>query len=67
MGKVNINTADAEDLQKIIHIGEVRAGEIIKLQIFSDRPFRDIYELSKILGLVPKRMQDIIEQNIATV
>lgn len=66
MEKVNINTADGPDLEKIIHIGPIRAGEIIKKQIFA-RPFKDIYELSKILGLGQKRMDDIIKQGIATV
>lgn len=67
MEKVNINTSDGDELQKIIHIGPIRAGEIIKLQVFSDRQFRDIFELSTILGLGPKRMKDIIDEGIATV
>ena len=53
--KINVNKATIEELQKIVHIGPVRAQKIIE-----NRPFRDIYELSKILGIGNKRMQDII-------
>ena len=66
MEKVNINKADGEQLQKIIHIGPIRATHII-YQTTVLETFKDIYELSTILGLGPKRMKDIIEQNIAEV
>lgn len=66
MEKVNINTADGQELQKIIHIGPIRAS-MIDIRRNKGITFRDIYEFSQILGLGPKRMKDIIEQNIATV
>jgi competence protein ComEC len=59
---ININTATAADLQQIIHIGAVRAAKII-----NRRPFKDLYELSNVLGLGKKRMDDIIVQNVAQV
>lgn len=67
MEKVNINTAEEKDLIKIIHIGEVRAKLIYTNRIWYKIDFKDIYELSTILGLGQKRMKDIIEQGIATV
>jgi competence protein ComEC len=58
--KININSASETDLQKIIHIGPVRA-----LKIINHRPFRDIYELSNVLGLGKKRMDQILAQGLA--
>jgi competence ComEA-like helix-hairpin-helix protein len=60
--QVNINTATPEELTRIKHIGVVRAEKIIKR-----RPFRDIFELSNVLGLGHKRMTQILEQNIITI
>lgn len=59
MEKVNINKAEEKELQKIIHIGPVRALKIIKR-----RPYKDIYELSNVLGLGPIRMNQIFKQGI---
>ena len=59
METVNINTATANDLQKIKGIGKVRSQKIIE-----NRPFRDRYELSKIAWLGEKRMNAILQQNI---
>jgi competence protein ComEA len=59
MDIVNVNKATAQELQKIAGIGPVRAANVIK-----NRPFRDIYELSKVAGLGTKRMQQIFEQDI---
>jgi len=59
MEKVNLNTASEKELQKIIHIGPRRAKKII-----NRRPYRDIYELSNVLGLGRKRMDEIFEQGI---
>ncbi len=59
---VNLNNCSEKDLQKIIHIGEVRAKKII-----SRRPFKDIYELSNVLGLGKKRMDAIFAQGIIEV
>lgn len=59
MEKVNINRSSKEELTKIIHIGEKRSEKII-----NRRPFKDIYELSNVLGLGKKRMGDILNQDI---
>ncbi|HSW67345.1 MAG TPA: helix-hairpin-helix domain-containing protein [Bacteroidales bacterium] len=58
MELINVNRATATDLQKIKGVGKIRAGLIIQ-----NRPFRDLYELSKIAGLGKKRMDDIIKQD----
>jgi len=58
---VNINRCTAEELQKIKHIGPKRADRIIER-----RPFKDIYELSNVLGLGKSRMRDILEQEVIT-
>jgi len=60
--QVDINKAGIVELQRIVHIGEKRARKIL-----TRRPYRDIYELSNVLGLGRKRMADIIRQNIAVV
>ena len=59
---MNINTATADELTKIKHIGTKRAAIIISL-----RPFKDRFELSNVRGLGEKRMKDIFEQNIIEV
>jgi competence protein ComEC len=59
---VNLNSCTLKDLQQIIHIGPVRAKKII-----SRRPFKDIYELSNVLGLGKKRMDAIFKQGIIEV
>jgi len=61
MNTININRATLEELQKIKHIGPKRAQKII-----NRRPYRDIYELSNVLGLGGKRMKDILDQNLIT-
>lgn len=57
---ININTASIEELQKIIHIGEKRAEEIIRL-----RPFSSLDELQQIHGIGPGRLRDIKKQGRA--
>lgn len=59
MEQINVNKAPEKDLQKIKGVGPVRAKKIIE-----NRPFRDLYELSKIAGLGKKRMDAIINQDI---
>lgn len=59
METVNVNKASEKDLQKIKGVGPVHAAKIVK-----NRPFRDLYELSKIAGLGEKRMNEIIKQDI---
>jgi len=60
--KIDINTAPLEELVKIIHIGEVRALELISL-----RPFSSLDDLAKIKGLGEKRIKDIKKQGLAWV
>lgn len=62
MDKVNINSASVEELIQIIHIGKKRAEKLI-----DRRPYKDIFELSNVLGLGYKRMLDILNQKKATV
>ena len=59
MKKVNLNKATAAELQAIVHIGPKRAEQII-----AGRKFRDIHEISKLLGLGRIRMHEIMNQNI---
>ncbi len=62
MEQVNLNKSSVKDLQKIVHIGVKRAAKIVE-----NRPLRDLYELSKVVGLGKKRMDDIIKQEIEIV
>lgn len=66
MERVNINRAPLHILENIIHIGPTR-GEMIMDMREGGYKFKDVYELSQILGLGSKRMSDIINQGIATV
>lgn len=59
-GQVDINSAPKEELLKIIHIGEARAGELISL-----RPFSSIDDMDRIKGIGPTRVQDIKNEGIA--
>ncbi|MCM3668566.1 MBL fold metallo-hydrolase [Mesobacillus maritimus] len=59
---INLNSASAQQLQEIIHIGPERAEELIRL-----RPYRSIDELSKIKGIGPARIEDIKSQGIACI
>ena len=62
MGRVDINAADAEVLEEIIHIGPVRAQMLEEL-----RPFASVEDLARIDGLGPARLADILEQGVACV
>lgn len=59
METLNVNKASEKELQKIKGVGPVRAKKMIE-----NRPFRDLYELSKIAGIGKKRMDAIINQDI---
>lgn len=61
-GRVNINTATVEELQEIVHIGQARAEEIIRL-----RPFSSLDDLSRVTGIGPSRLTDIKAQGVAYV
>ncbi len=58
--KINFNTATIEQLQEIIHIGPVRAQQIINL-----RPFKSVDELTKVSGIGLARLEDIKKQGRA--
>lgn len=60
--KIDINNAPLEDLVKIIHIGKVRALELISL-----RPFSSLDDLTRINGIGEKRVEDIKKQGLAWV
>lgn len=60
--KIDINEAPLEDLMKIVHIGEVRAKELISL-----RPFSSLDELTRIRGIGEERIKDIKIQGLAWV
>lgn len=57
---ININTAEGRELERIVHVGPERAEEIIQL-----RPFPSVDALTRVHGIGPGRLQDIIEQGLA--
>ncbi|WP_053220098.1 MBL fold metallo-hydrolase [Virgibacillus senegalensis] len=59
---IEVNSADMETMQEIIHIGPDRAQEIIDL-----RPFQSIDDLTNVSGIGPARLDDIKEQGIACI
>jgi len=60
--KIDINSSPSEDLVKIIHIGEIRAKELISL-----RPFSSLDDLDRIKGISKARVEDIKKQGLAWV
>lgn len=60
--KIDINTASLEELMKIVHIGEVRALELISL-----RPFASVDDLTRVKGIGETRIKDIKKQGLAWV
>jgi len=60
--KINLNRANENELQQIIHVGKIRA-----LKLINRRPYKDIYELSNVKGLGKSRMNDILAQGLITV
>lgn len=61
-GCININQASIEEVQGIIHIGPVRAEDLIQL-----RPYDSVDSLSKIKGIGPARIADIKAEGKACV
>jgi competence protein ComEC len=55
-----VNTASADELQRIIHIGPDRAQQIPGL-----RPFSSVRQLDRISGIGPARLDDILAQGVA--
>ncbi|MCX6720745.1 MAG: DUF5011 domain-containing protein [Candidatus Staskawiczbacteria bacterium] len=61
-GQININTASAEDLDKITQVGPTTAQKII-----SARPFYSLNDLLRVSGIGPATLQGIIAQGCAYV
>ncbi len=61
-GRVNINTASADELTQIIHINEVRAQDLIR-----NRPYTSLDQLIRISGIAAGRLADIKEEGVAYV
>lgn len=61
-GRININTATSEELDKITGIGPVTAQKIIDA-----RPFLSIDDLIKVSGIGEKTLQKIKDQGLACV
>lgn len=62
---VDLNSADIIELQLIIHIGPVRAEEILLLRVL--RPFYKVEDISRVDGIGPSRLADILLQGLACV
>ena len=62
---IDINRAGLGELQEIIHIGPVRAQEIIDLRKM--QPFRSVDDLIRVDGIGPARLADIKAQGKACV
>lgn len=61
-GCIDINTASEQELMEIIHIGEVRAKDLIDL-----RPYNSVNDLKRIKGIGDGRLKDIINEQKACV
>lgn len=59
---VDINTASAESLDAIVHIGPSRAADIIAL-----RPFSSVEDLTRVSGIGASRLADILAEGLACV
>ena len=59
-GQVDINTAPADELVRIIHVGPALAGAII-----SGRPYSSVDDLIRVSGIGEARLQAIKDQGIA--
>jgi competence protein ComEC len=61
-GQVDINRADVETLQAIVHIGPERAQMLIAL-----RPYTSLDDMRRIPGIGPGLLTAIVEQGVACV
>jgi len=59
-GKVNINTADAEELQTLPGIGEKRAEDIVAYRE-ANGPFRIVEELTNVKGIGESVLEGLID------
>jgi hypothetical protein len=62
---IDINTAPQEELEKIKHIGESRAKQIIILR--EEKLFSSVDELDRVIGIGPARISDIKQEGLACV
>jgi len=62
---VDINSASASGLERIIHIGPARSAEVIALR--KQRPFGSVDDLARVSGLGASRLREIKAQGIACV
>jgi micrococcal nuclease len=60
--RVNLNTASLEELQRIVHIGPVRAEDIV-----AGRPWHSVDDLLRIDGIGQVRLAEIKSQGLAYV
>lgn len=62
-GCVDVNREDdLDELQRIVHIGEQRAGQLV-----NERPYDTLDDLARINGIGSSRVQDIKDQGLAAV
>lgn len=61
-GQVDINTAAAAELTRIIHIGPAMAARVMDA-----RPFHSIEDLVRVSGIAERRLLDMKEQGLACV
>ena len=61
-GQIDINSASAEELDRLYGIGPVKANAII-----STRPFNSVDDLIKVYGIGPVTLNKIKEQGLACV
>lgn len=59
---IDINSASKEQLQNIVHIGDVRADLIIEA-----RPFSSVDDLTRVKGIAAGRLADIVAEGKACV
>jgi DNA uptake protein ComE-like DNA-binding protein len=57
---IDINTADADALERISHIGPDRAQQVVTLR--RQRPFRPVAELTRVNGIGAARSAHIIQR-----
>jgi competence protein ComEC len=57
---VDINSAGADELQRIVEIGPDRAQQILQL-----RPFTSVSAMDRISGIGPARLEKIAAQGVA--
>ncbi len=62
---IDINTAPIEELEKIKHIGESRAKQIIILR--EEKLFSSVDELDRVIGIGPAKISDIKQEGLACV